>query len=318
MTHGSLFSGFGAPELAAEWLGWDNIFHCEMNDFCSKILDYWFPYSKSYKDVRNTDFTKYKGQIDVLTGGFPCQPFSNAGKRKGANDNRYLWPQMLRVIQEIRPTWVIGENVAGILSMVQPGKEIEVDNQTSLFEKDNKKIEITQEYVVETVCKDLESAGYSVQPIVIPACAIGAPHQRNRIWFIANSNDAGNLASKIGVDEYKPKEIIKGRNKSQLEFTRYGNNETSTDTDSERQKRCANGRITKEIRENSKQQSFGSFCSAWEKFPAQSPICGGDDGIPNKLDGITFSKWRNESIKGYGNAMVPQVIYQIFKAIEEV
>lgn len=182
LVHGSLFSGFDAPSVAASWMGWKNAFHCEINLFCNEILKYWFPNSEHYEDITKTDFSQWKGKIDVLTGGFPCQPFSLAGQRKGADDNRYLWPHMLRTIQEIRPAWVIGENVAGILTMVQPGKETEVGSQTSLFGEDNRKrILLRQEYVVETICKDLEREGYSVQPLLIPACAVGAPHRREII-----------------------------------------------------------------------------------------------------------------------------------------
>lgn len=122
-THASLFSGIGGAELAASWLGWTNVFHCEIQEFQRKVLEYWFPNSVSYEDITKTDFSEWRGHIDVLTGGFPCQPFSVAGKRKGAEDNRYLWREMLRAIRQIQPTWVVGENVNGILSMVQPGKE---------------------------------------------------------------------------------------------------------------------------------------------------------------------------------------------------
>lgn len=94
-THGSLFSGIGGPEIAAEEMGWKNMFHCEINPFGRKILDYWFPNSKSYEDITKTNFTEWRGKINVLTGGFPCQPFSCAGQRKGAEDDRYLWPEML-------------------------------------------------------------------------------------------------------------------------------------------------------------------------------------------------------------------------------
>ena len=179
LTHGSLFSGIGGPEIAAEIMGWKNVFHCEINPFGRKILDYWFPNSKSYEDITKTDFTEWRGKINVLTGGFPCQPFSCAGQRKGAEDDRYLWPEMLRAIREIQPDWVVGENVAGILSMVQPGSETALGREESLFgEVDRERILHQQEYVVETVCNDLEREGYSVQPVVIPACAVGAPHRR--------------------------------------------------------------------------------------------------------------------------------------------
>lgn len=190
-THGSLFSGIGGPEIAAEEMGWKNMFHCEINPFGRKILDYWFPNSKSYEDITKTNFTEWRGKINVLTGGFPCQPFSCAGQRKGAEDDRYLWPEMLRAIREIQPDWVVGENVAGILSMVQPGSETALGREESLFgEVDRKRILHRQEYVVETVCNDLEREGYFVQPVVIPACAVGAPHRRDRVFFIAHRADA--------------------------------------------------------------------------------------------------------------------------------
>lgn len=121
IKHASLFSGIGGPEVAAAMLGWDNVFHCEINPFGRRVLDYWFPNSESYEDITKTEFTKWRGRVDVLTGGFPCQPFSYAGKRGGAEDDRYLWPQMLRIIGEVRPAWVVGENVAGITTMVEHG-----------------------------------------------------------------------------------------------------------------------------------------------------------------------------------------------------
>lgn len=190
-VHASLFSGFGAADLAATWMGWDNAFWCEIDDFPRTVLSYWFPKSKRYGNIKETDFTPWRGKIDVLTGGFPCQPFSVAGQRKGQDDDRYLWPEMLRAIREIRPTWIIGENVGGILSMVQPGSEITVESQASLFEEADKETLLDQDSVVGTVCRDLEQEGYSVQPVVIPACAVGAPHRRNRIFFIAYRSDAG-------------------------------------------------------------------------------------------------------------------------------
>lgn len=119
MNHASLFSGIGGAEVAASMMGWQNLFHCEIQEFPRKVLDYWFPNSESYEDITKTDFTKWHGKVDVLTGGFPCQPFSLAGRRKGADDNRYLWPQMLRAIRQIHPTWVVGENVNGIKTMVE-------------------------------------------------------------------------------------------------------------------------------------------------------------------------------------------------------
>lgn len=150
----------GGFDLAAEWMGWENLFHCEINEWCQKVLRFHFPKSIQYDDITRTDFTPWRGKVDILTGGFPCQPFSTAGKRRGAEDDRYLWPEMLRAIREIRPAWVIGENVAGITSMVQPGSEVTVESQASLFETSDKETLLEQEYVIETVCRDLEREGF--------------------------------------------------------------------------------------------------------------------------------------------------------------
>ncbi|NBV95708.1 MAG: DNA (cytosine-5-)-methyltransferase, partial [Actinobacteria bacterium] len=109
MRHGSLFSGIGGFDLAAEWMGWENVFHCEWMEFPRKVLEYYWPEADSHIDICKTDFKKYANRIDILTGGFPCQPFSLAGKRKGTDDERYLWGEMLRAIREIKPTWVIAE-----------------------------------------------------------------------------------------------------------------------------------------------------------------------------------------------------------------
>lgn len=329
MAHASLFSGIGGAELAASWMGWDNKFHCEINPFCRKILEYHFPESISYEDISKTDFSDWRGQIDVLTGGFPCQPFSLAGKRKGAEDNRYLWPQMLRAIREIRPTWVVGENVAGILTMVQPGEETEMGFQTSIFgEDDRKRILHRQEYVVETICRDLEREGYSVQPIVIPACAVGAPHRRDRIWFVAHRTDTrdesmqcsrenGIHAIEIFTDTQccGGNKVYQKVQSEQPDGSRSycdGNKWYVADTNSEQ--------LENTLRTRGRLPEFANQCCkrVWQDFPTQSPVCSGDDGLSTRLDGITFSKWRQESIKAYGNAWVPQVAYEIFMAIGNV
>ena len=354
MTHASLFSGIGGAELAARWVGWKNVFHCEINPFGRRVIEYHFPESKSYEDVTTTDFSEYRGRIDVLTAGFPCQPFSVAGQRKGAEDNRYLWPEVVRVIREVRPTWVVGENVAGILTMVQPGEETEMGGQTNLFgEVDRKRILLRQEYVVETICGDLEREGYSVQPFIIPACAVGAPHRRDRVWFVANRTD------RRDIDTSKRKRTNLHEGKS---FARSDREGTSSDTDGIRfgrrqnkqesiswSKSAANYSVSRQngviadtkcdrsnkicenvqskISNGKRIDSNGlqwndTLCQSipadrWKDFPTQSPVCSGDDELSTRLDGITFSKWRQESIKAYGNAWVPAVAYEIFKAIQQ-
>ena len=368
LTHGSLFSGIGGPEIAAEIMGWKNVFHCEINPFGRKILDYWFPNSKSYEDITKTDFTEWRGKINVLTGGFPCQPFSVAGQRKGAEDNRYLWPEikgaednrylwpeMLRAIREIQPDWVVGENVAGILTMVQPGSETALGREKSLFgEVDRERTLHRQEYVVETVCNDLEREGYSVQPVVIPACAVGAPHRRDRVWFIAkraatDSTDAGTetvqrerkdgvLSSETIADtilrgcERRSKEIGRGQKDvcaGQRIFSTSERLDESGGTSDSSSEGLSTLRFPTSIEKKKWENEDGcsvqpagnvrraSFAERWKNFPTQSPVCSRDDGISTRLDGIAFSKWRQESIKAYGNAIVPQVMYEIFQAIQE-
>lgn len=181
LTHASPFSGIGGAELAASWAGLENVFHCELNPFGRQVLNYWFPSSVSYDDITRTDFTQWRRRINVLTGGFPCQPFSMAGNRRGAGDDRYLWPQMLRAIREIEPDWVIGENVDGILSMVEPVEGVGVEGGAADVD--------AYLYTIERVCRDLEAAGYSVQPFAVPACAVGAPHRRDRVWIIGQRRD---------------------------------------------------------------------------------------------------------------------------------
>ena len=177
MTHASLFSGIGGFDLAAEWAGWTNAFNCEIDPFCRTILKYHFPNAKQYEDIRTADFTIWKDRIDVLTGGFPCQPFSLAGKWRGTEDDRYLWPAMLDVIRTVRPRWVVGENVYGIVNW-------------------------SEGLVFEQVCADLEAAGYEVQPYIIPACGVGAPHRRDRCWFVAHRTDAGAEAMREREDGF--------------------------------------------------------------------------------------------------------------------
>ena len=259
MTHASLFSGIGGFDLAAEWMGWENIFHCEWNPFGQRVLAHHFPNSKSYNDITKTNFTIHAGTIDVLSGGFPCQPYSSAGKQLGKADERHLFPHMLRCIKEVKPKWVIGENVRGLVSW----------NGGMVFNE---------------VCDDLEREGYEVQPFLIPASGVGARHQRQRIWFIANS--------KCSRLEYRSE----NRNISKKKTKTYDEG-------------C---NASKEFKANGSR-----FDNSWTiNEKTESIVCRGNDGFPHKLDGITFPKWRNESIKAYGNAIVPQVAYEIFKAIQ--
>jgi DNA (cytosine-5)-methyltransferase 1 len=358
MKHGSLFSGIGGFDLAAQWMGWENVFHCEKNEFGRKVLNHYWPESISYEDVTQTNFTIHAGAIDILTGGFPCQPYSTAGKRLGKEDDRHLWPEMLRAIREIKPSYVVGENVRGLLNW-------------------------SGGLVFDEVQADLEAEGYEVLPFLLPACAVNAPHRRDRIWFVAfNSEcatDGGYNARKSGgegMDLGRNKLVQAGREQGADNFE--SPNSNATDSSIENDGRNIGGKesgqepesgngivsdastyaqgkqgepvqfeqykisIQKQIKSRGSDSGLGEWdatnatscgriqnnqeqCTEqptqrvpdWRSFPTQSPICSGNDGLPTELDGITVSRHRRESIKAYGNAIVPQVAYQIFKAIEE-
>lgn len=375
MTHGSLFSGIGGFDLAAEWMGWDNVFHCEWNDFGKRILHHYWPEAISYGDITKTDFTIHRGSIDILTGGFPCQPYSAAGKRLGKEDDRHLWPEMLRAIREIGPRYVVGENVRGLTNW----------NGGLVFDE---------------VQADLESAGYEVLPFILPACGVDAPHRRDRVWFVAHAIDSGNnreprrlrcaadqtqclgseretaarkqiqlsdltdnlrqhapyadYKERIGrCDSAQRERSLDGQERQQVvgAAARYGQERAVTNTasfgprqfsstncgrqdgrfDDAGATRDASDSGCAELQRGIKYRGIGaeraieadgrhisgSVCTTWQDFPTQSPICGRDDGLPAQLDGITFPKWRAESIKGYGNAIVPQVALQIFRAIHQ-
>lgn len=408
ITHASVFSGIGASELAAEMLGWKNLFHCEINEFGRKVLDYHFPNAISYEDITTTDFSEWRGKVTVLTGGFPCQPFSYAGKRRGSEDDRYLWPYMLNCINQVRPTWFIGENVVGITTMVFPSEDVKVGEQADLFgEGDGYEIyEKREKYVLGEIYGNLENIGYSVQTFIVPACAVGAPHRRDRIFIVAHRPSEGSDCircrgddreeepqsrkfgmSGAGSDEWICKkedarpssntdstrqstpdkqnrrewEKMDGRSESKSfdGVGRHGLYGIASDTASERgrkirkqiQTKLSNGaksfrngrrriasyakrkhsdRFEFEQRGSCKSESCEfrrkncsmllSFEDRWRNFPTQSPVYRGNDGIPFNVDSLTisFAKWKKETLKACGNAIVPQVMYEIFLMIDEI
>lgn len=292
MKHGSLFSGIGGFDLASEWMGWENVFHCEWNEFGKKVLKYYWPQAISYDDITKADFTIHRGKIDILTGGFPCQPYSTAGKRLGKEDDRHLWPEMLRAIREIQPTYVVGENVFGLVNW----------NGGLVFNE---------------VQADLEAEGYEVQPFILPACAINAPHRRDRVWFVAYRNCNGlhkcNCQHEVNASEggeYAQRDIGQIHDEQPL---------VKHSLCKRQERRMHSHKSKAAIRKQLSERNARSFKPTnWQNFPTQPPICAGDDGLSSRLDNITFSKWRNESIKAAGNAIVPQVVYQIFQAISKM
>lgn len=345
-----LFAGIGGFSLAGHALGWDTVQMVEINPFCQKVLGYHFPDANIHSDIKTFTVDTLKksrwdaGSDTIVCGGFPCQPYSEAGKRKGKEDDRHLWPEMLRAICEIQPLWVVGENVPGIISW---GGGL----------------------VFEEVQADLEAEGYEVQPVVLPACAVNAPHRRDRVWFVAyNSNSRvksmqqereysiyePQITTNSGSNGHQSRRPGKDRCEKE-EGESFGNQRERVWNDSWRT--CEQGIIAntesegvyrlpirkekthpkhgivsgygdatnpdsgRQSSEEYRKEESGMFTETsvsadWSNFPTQSPICYGNDGVPPRLDGITFPRWRNESIKAAGNAIVPQIAYEIFKAIE--
>lgn len=286
-----LFSGIGGFSLAAHWMGWETALFCEYEKPRQTLLKKRFPGVPIHDDITTLTHEKIKeyiGEIPsnelILTGGFPCQPFSNAGKREGKSDDRYLWPEMLRVIREVQPAWVVGENVAGILSM-DDGR------------------------VIDEVQTSLENEGYAVQSFVIPACSVGAVHRRDRVWIVANRNK-GDVSdrSKAGVKANTTKEGTRLDNRA----SRYGNAGDVADSLSGRQSGPGRPGNASDKTENRKRQADKSIHELLRL--TESPVCGANDGLSGRVDRPGVRKQR---LEGLGNAIVPQVAYEIFKAIEK-
>ena len=201
-----LFSGIGGFSYAAEKLvgGYKTVAFCEMDEFCQKVLQKHWPEIPIYDDVRTLDATRL-GRIDIVTGGYPCQPFSQAGKRQGEKDERHLWPEMLRIIKSCKPRYVVAENVAGHVNMG-----------------------------LDQVLTDLENQGYTTRPIIIPACAKNAPHRRDRVWIsgelTTNHNNSGNRASRGNIN--KEQQTIEQGWKEQPLFESSRHNENVANTSS--------------------------------------------------------------------------------------
>lgn len=353
MIHLDLFSGIGGFAYAIDQV-WDNVEHifCDNEPFAQQVLKKHWPESEIFDDIRDITDTKLKGlqvwsaqnktrlsgtergdripSIDLLTGGFPCQPFSAAGLRRGTADDRHLWPEMLRVIQLTQPTWIIAENVRGILTW----------NGGLVFEQ---------------VCTDLEAAGYEVQPLIIPAVAVNAPHRRDRVWFIAHAisspdggtprsngsqtqkervserDEVGQLGESGQVrdvantkhpgDRTSKDEVInnESKNSEQRQHSQLRDSRQDSDATNIGRKRWIEG-SNESLRPQGKEPiRADSSISSWERDWSEvaAEFCSMDDGLPVALDGFELSKsqHRKEQLKAYGNAIVPAVAVELMKAI---
>lgn len=290
-----LFSGIGGFSLGLEKAGMETVAFCEMDLYCQKILRKHWPHVQIHDDIKKLDGTQYAGAVDLVCGGFPCQPFSTAGKQKGEDDNRHLWPEMLRVIQESKPAWVIGENVPGIINMA-----------------------------LEQVCAGLEAEGYEVQPLIIPACAVDAPHKRNRVWIIAYSHKnhesmlAINAQKRLDTDAQhngrtdseecgKHAKAICGSKKRQEgteQFAGVDPSPSMADTTSfGLQGQCEAATCQPEGAEfHSRGRIVGADRSWW---PPESGICRMADGISNRVD----------RLRTLGNSVVSQIPEQLGRMI---
>ena len=324
-----LFSGIGGFSLALESTGhFETIAFVEKDEFCQKVLAKNFKGIPIEGDIRNVKGNRY--QADVITGGFPCQPFSVAGKRKGTDDDRYLWDETIRVIRECKPRWFIGENVEGIIN-IQDGM------------------------VLRQVQNDLEEEGFEVRCLIIPASSKGAWHQRKRVWILANSNSGvrgrgraveqgrakqiwGFCAAKeeqpecdirseaVGCNAVLRKEDVSNTQRKGLErYSQYNSTISrqkqriqSRPTNSTRQSTNKNVSNTKHERfsqgmqskttSNGNRQRESEGKETW--WQTQSRVCGVPNGVSYELD-----KNRAKRVKALGNSIVPQIVYEIGKAI---
>jgi len=283
MNHLGLFEGIGGFSLAARWMGWNTVAWCEIDPFCQTILKYHFPNAKGHSDIKTTDFSIHRGSIDILTGGFPCQPYSQAGKRLGSDDERHLWPEMLRAIREIQPQFVVGENVRGFINW----------NDGMVFEQ---------------ACTDLENEGYEVIALILPAIGIDAPHVRDRVWIVAKSKKE-RFQGSGGFGEISQSERAICSNEGISK-------DCIPDTHKERQPNGFSKHVPNWAGKLVGQTDGYLWEQPWRDFPAQPPIFGRNDGIPARVANMSFSKWAESATGAAGNAIVPQLAHRIFKAIE--
>ena len=301
MTHLSLFTGIGGLDLAAESAGFVTVGQCEWADYPTRVLEKHWPDVPRWRDIRTLtkeSFYERTGlhTVDVISGGFPCQPFSIAGKRRGKEDDRYLWPEMCRVIDELRPTWVVGENVAGLVSMAEPVCKPAVESRAvnRLPDADYYEAVLSQQehMLLDGILKDLERIGYAVQPFIIPACAVDAPHRRDRIAIVGYA-DGRTMRNDRNDWRETDREI------DQIADTSCAGRRTYTNTDSDRLEKQGLQRFQEKQR-----IPVADVC--W--WPAEPDVGRVAHGVPNRVD----------RLKCLGNAVVPAQFAPIFRAIADV
>lgn len=268
-THIDLFSGIGGFALAARWAGFQTVAFVEIDEYCQRVIKKNFGVIP-HDDIKTFDGTRYRGAA-LLTGGFPCQPFSQAGKRRGKEDDRYLWPEMHRVIAECKPAWVVAENVAGIVNME-----------------------------LDSVLSDLEGEGYECQAFIIPAVAVDAKHRRDRVWIVAHHDSYDSRAS--WQSEVEGRAAGLSINASEPTIVAHL-------ADAASEGRGSTGSTSETIRESRAVQRFaGCGGGQWSEWIPESAVGRVANGIPRRVD----------RLKGLGNAIVPQVAYEILKAIAKI
>lgn len=304
-----LFSGIGGFSLGLERAGMETIAFCEIEDFPRKVLNKHWPEIPIASDVKKLNYKDgvlyddtreiYRGAVELICGGYPCQPFSTAGQRRGEEDDRHLWPEMHRLIKSIKPRWVIAENVAGHISMG-----------------------------LDEVLSDLEAENYTVWTFVIPACALDGYHRRDRLWIVANANNARDTAQGFRANENRQTQKQNGREFSQPESC--GHCELLADTKS--RERCGNEinrrhgcAETQRIFRN--RDGLHRECSRGQVEPKLGRAF---DGFSSWLDGFEYIGNPDDSgeprvtnecldrakrLKGLGNAVVPQIPEIIGRAI---
>lgn len=299
-----LFSGIGGFSLAADWLGWETVAFCEREPFPRKVLAKHWPDVPIHDDVRKIEeFEQYAGTVELICGGYPCQPFSVAGKQRGTEDDRHLWPAMFEIIKAVRPRWVVAENVAGHVRMG-----------------------------LDSVLSDLESEKYTAQALIIPACAVNAKHRRDRVWIVGH---ADNEKHPISAEQGRRQKPLRqndsdaqggGQQRDNKQASRHESigarlfskpvrvYQSSAYADDKRREKHDVSEITTKQRCDNRH-----FCerskNTWSGV--EPGICRSLDGISPGVDRSIKIPNRNARIKALGNAIVPQVAYQIFKAIEQ-